>query len=111
MLTGGAGHKAHTKEVTGLTRLNDVVGRWRQTPPARFDEGELRSRERCLGTGNVRMRAAKYRKQDYDHVNQKVFRRRNHYGLRNCQGRNTARAGGPNQRRGFAARAVVQPER
>ena len=78
-----------------------------KTSPARFDEGELRSPERCLGTGNGRVRAAKYRKQDHDHVNEKVFRRRNHYGLRNCQGRNTARAGGPDKGQGFAARAVV----
>ena len=49
---------AHTKGVTGATRLNDVAGRWRQTSPARFDEGELRSPKRYLGTGNVCVKAA-----------------------------------------------------
>ena len=30
------GARAHTKGVTGLTGHNDVVGRWRETPPARL---------------------------------------------------------------------------
>ena len=70
---------AHTKEVTGLTRLNDVVGRWWQTPPAHFDGGELRSREGCQGTGNLRVRAAILLEQGNDHVNETVFSTRNHY--------------------------------
>lgn len=52
------GTTAHTKGVTGLSRLNDVVGRWIQIPPAHFDEEELRSNERNLGTGDARLRAA-----------------------------------------------------
>ena len=70
---------AHTKEVTGFTRLNDVVGRWWQTPPAHFDEGELRSREGCQGTGNIRVRAAILLEQGNDNVNETVFSTRNHY--------------------------------
>ena len=40
---------AHTKEVTGLTRLNEVVGRWIQIPPAYYLFGELRSKEPAWG--------------------------------------------------------------
>ena len=49
---------AHTKETTGLTHLNEVVGRWIQTPPAHFYGRELRSNERGLGTGGARLKAA-----------------------------------------------------
>jgi len=41
VLTGGAGHNAHTKEVTGTTRLSEVVGRWILIPPAHVYERSL----------------------------------------------------------------------
>ena len=53
------GTNAHTKGVTGLSHLNDVVGRWSQMPPAHFDGGELRSNRRDLGTGSAPLKAAK----------------------------------------------------
>ena len=57
--TGGAGHNAHTKGVTGLTRLNEVVGRWSRIPPARFlTERELRSAKRAWGQAALRVKAA-----------------------------------------------------
>ena len=70
---------AHTKEVTGLTRLNDVAGRWSSSPPARFDGRELRSRERCQGTGSLRVRAAIYVEQTDNNVRETVFQQRNRY--------------------------------
>ena len=70
---------AHTKEVTGLTRLNDVAGRWSSSPPACFDGRELRSRERCQGTGSLRMRAASIGEQGNDYVKPRFFARRNRY--------------------------------
>ena len=51
----------------------NVVGRWSQPLPAHFDEGELRSRERCQGTGNVPVRAAIGWEQRHDNVNKTVF--------------------------------------
>jgi hypothetical protein len=74
------GTDAHTKGATGCTRLNDVVGRWISIPPPHFDEGELRSREGCLGTGNVRVGAAMVLEQGHDDVNETVFSKRNHNG-------------------------------
>ena len=58
MLRVVPGTFAHTKEVTGLTRLNERRGPVETTPPARFDEGELRSAKRCLGTGHDWVKAA-----------------------------------------------------
>jgi hypothetical protein len=50
---------AHTKEVTGVTRLNERRGPVElQASPARVDEGELRSAKRCLGTGHDWVKAA-----------------------------------------------------
>ena len=86
----------------------NVVGRWSQPLPAHFDEGELRSREGCQGTGNVRVRAAIGLEPCHDNVKETVFKQRNPYGLRNCNDRNTARAGRDKTRP--AARAVLQPE-
>ena len=57
----------------------NVVGRWIQTPPAHFGEGELRSRESCQGTGNFRVRAAIGLEKYNDNVNQRFSNKRNHY--------------------------------
>jgi hypothetical protein len=72
----------------------NVVGRWIQTPPAHFGEGELRSRAWCLGTGNLRVRAAIGWEKYHDNVNHRFFRNAQPLELRNGNGRNTARAGG-----------------
>ena len=58
MLRVVPGTFAHTKETTGISHLNDVVGRWILIPPAHFDEGELRSNGRNLGTDGAPLKAA-----------------------------------------------------
>jgi hypothetical protein len=40
---------AHTKEVTGLTYLNEVVGGWSKPSPAHFQRREWRSNFGGLG--------------------------------------------------------------
>ena len=85
----------------------NVAGRWIQIPPAHVGEGELRSRESCQGTGNLRVRAAIVLELCHDNVNQKVFQQAQPLWLGNGNSRNTARAGGPHQGLGFADRAVV----
>lgn len=58
MLRVVPGTFAHTKETTGISHLNDVVGRWILILPAHFDEGELRSNGRDLGTDGAPLKAA-----------------------------------------------------
>ena len=68
---------AHTKGVTGLTGHNDVVGRWRGTPPARCLIGQgLRVAKRAWGQARIRGRQPAHWSKSHARMNEEDLRSR-----------------------------------
>jgi hypothetical protein len=95
------GATAHTKGVTGLTGHNDVVGRWRGTPPARclIDQG-LRVARRAWGQARIRGRQPAHWSKSHERMNEEDLRSRYCHRWATATWEYSARAaGGPCVRR------------
>ena len=96
-VTGGAGRRSTHERGDGKTGYNDVVGGWRQTPPARYlTDRELSSGERVWGQAPLSGRQPVYLRNKYEWVKLEDFRSRYCHRIGNSNvGMQRARRHGP----------------